>query len=162
MAIKNRYKLLYKYWKKYINPEINLSLDTDTIGSETIFSSNKFEKLRGKVHLIFTSPPYFDKEKYSSDPEQSYLKFTDFKSWEYGFLKPVLKNIFDLLRPSGEAWINIADIKGSGKGQYGYYPNRIIWENRMQRANEVAQRRNDKGARLALPSFSWDKPTNIA
>ena len=31
--------------------------------------------------MILTSPPYFAKEEYSEDSEQSYLHFSNYKDW---------------------------------------------------------------------------------
>ena len=35
--------------------------------------------------LVFTSPPYFAKEAYSDDEEQSYKKFNQYETWVEGF-----------------------------------------------------------------------------
>ena len=44
-------------------------------GSECIQRLPEFERFRGKVDIVFTSPPYFAKEAYSDDVSQSYKKF---------------------------------------------------------------------------------------
>jgi hypothetical protein len=66
-------------------------------GSEVIHNDKKFRKYRGKLDLIFTSPPYFAKEAYSEDEEQSYKKFSQYDSWREGFLKKTLETCVDWL-----------------------------------------------------------------
>jgi len=64
------------------------------------------------IDLCFTSPPYFDLEKYSNDAEQSYIKYPDKDAWMNGFLRQTFKNCYYGLKPDGVMLINIADIKG--------------------------------------------------
>lgn len=61
--------------------------------------------------LIFTSPPYFDVEKYSDEPGQSYLKHgsNGYSGWLEGFLEPVLKECNRLLKPDGWCLINVGE-----------------------------------------------------
>lgn len=109
--IKDRYAKLFKFWKENINKDIPLDIYTSTVGAEVIFNDDKFKEMKGKFHFMFTSPPYFNKEEYSEDPNQSFRKFPQYESWVEGFLKPMLKNVYELLAPGGECWINIADVK---------------------------------------------------
>jgi tRNA1(Val) A37 N6-methylase TrmN6 len=63
----------------------------------------------------FSSPPYFNKEEYSVDPNQSYLKYPKFEDWCEGFLKPMINNNFYMIRHGGHFGINVADIKIGSK-----------------------------------------------
>lgn len=67
-----------------------------------------------KVDTVFTSPPYFNAEQYSDDPEQSFRKFGEIDAWLKGFLFPSLKNSWDALTDEGDRGgilaMNIADI----------------------------------------------------
>ena len=54
-------------------------------GSETFLPD------KDSLDLCFTSPPYFDTEKYSSEESQSYIKFPTKEEWVNGFLKKLLK-----------------------------------------------------------------------
>jgi hypothetical protein len=44
-------------------------------GSELISNNPKFQKYKGKLDLSFTSPPYFNREQYSQDENQSFKAY---------------------------------------------------------------------------------------
>jgi hypothetical protein len=83
-------------------------------GSEVIQFEEGFQKYKGKVDFVFTSPPYFSKEAYSEDEEQSYKKFPQYEGWKNGFLHETLKTAYEWLRPGGYIAWNIADAKFGG------------------------------------------------
>jgi len=69
----------------------------------------------GPVDLVFTSPPYFDRERYSSRDSQSWVFHgKDFDSWIEGFLRPIIRTSRDVLN-RGHLVLNVADIKKRGK-----------------------------------------------
>lgn len=78
-------------------------------GSEEMQFDPEFQTYKGKVSLVFTSPPYFAKERYSEDPGQSCIKFDAYPAWRDGFLKETLKTAVEWLRPGGYLAWNIAD-----------------------------------------------------
>ena len=80
-------------------------------GSEVIKFDKNFQKHKGKVNLIFTSPPYFAKEVYSNDKEQSCIKYNEYDLWVNEFLKPTLETCVEWLAPNGYILWNIADVK---------------------------------------------------
>lgn len=80
-------------------------------GSEVIKDDPEFRRLRGRVDLVFTSPPYFAKEAYSEDPTQSYKKFSGYEAWVEGFLRPTLETSVEWLKPNRYLLWNIADAK---------------------------------------------------
>lgn len=84
------------------------------LGSEVMQLDPEFQKYRGKLSLVFTSPPYFSKERYSEDPEQSCIKFSQYDLWRDGFLKETLKTAVEWLRPGGYLAWNISDCDFSG------------------------------------------------
>jgi DNA modification methylase len=84
------------------------------LGSEVIKDDSSFQKYRGKVDMVFTSPPYFAKEKYSMDPEQSCIKFSQYEAWRDGFLRPTLETAVEWLRRDRYLLWNIADAKFGG------------------------------------------------
>ena len=57
--------------------------------------------------LIFTSPPYFDIEKYSSNPDQSYKKFNTYERWCQGFLFQIVKQSARVVRADGYVIFNV-------------------------------------------------------
>ena len=81
------------------------------LGSEEIKTNQQFQTYRGKLDLVFTSPPYFAKEAYSEDEEQSYKKFPEYQSWVDGFLRPTLETCIEYLKPNRYLLWNIADAK---------------------------------------------------
>lgn len=79
-------------------------------GSEEIHKDPAFQKYKGKLDFIFTSPPYFAKEAYSDDPEQSYKKFSEYELWREGFLRQTLETCYEYLRNDRYMLWNIADV----------------------------------------------------
>lgn len=65
------------------------------------------------LDLCFTSPPYFDLEKYSEDKNQSYLKYPNIGDWLNNFLGKTIQNCWHGLKKDGYLLINIADHKKS-------------------------------------------------
>jgi len=61
--------------------------------------------------LVFSSPPYYDNERYSRELTQSYRKFPDYQLWLDGFLRPVVAESFRLLENGGYFIINVANLK---------------------------------------------------
>lgn len=93
----------------------NNSYEIYQCGSEVMTEQPAFKKYKGVVDLVFTSPPYFAKEVYSEDPEQSAIKFNTYDLWRDGFLKPTLQTAYEWLRPGGYLLWNIADAKFGGQ-----------------------------------------------
>ena len=83
-------------------------------GSEVVQNDKDFQKYKGKVSVVFTSPPYFGKEQYSQDKTQSCHKFAQYEDWKNGFLYETLKTAHEWLRPGGYIIWNISDIKLAG------------------------------------------------
>ena len=71
------------------------------------------EPLIGSVDFCFTSPPYFDTEKYSDEPTQSYIAFPEPGLWLNDFLGQTMANCFALLKENGVMAINIAKFPDS-------------------------------------------------
>lgn len=74
--------------------------------------SEDFKPIKNSLDLCFTSPPYFDLEKYADEPDQSYIKFNTKEDWVEGFLRQTFKNCYYGLKKGGYMIINIADVKG--------------------------------------------------
>lgn len=71
--------------------------------------SEDFVLPKNSVDLCFTSPPYFDTEKYSKEPSQSYIKYPSVDEWTNDFLLKTITNCFDCLKCGGYMIINIAN-----------------------------------------------------
>lgn len=113
---RTKYEEIADFYRKHVNKGGLWSDDythTQTeiyqLGSEEIGKNLDFQKHKGKIDLVFTSPPYFAKEAYSEDPEQSYKKFSEYDSWVEGFLKPTLMTSVEYLRSDRYLLWNIAD-----------------------------------------------------
>ncbi len=63
------------------------------------------------MDFVFTSPPYFNREQYSQDENQSFKKFSAYEDWRDNFLKPTLDTAFSFLKNDRYLCWNIADIK---------------------------------------------------
>lgn len=83
----------------------SLKIDIHQIGSEDFLSEN--------VDLCFTSPPYFNQERYSDEPTQSYIKFPTYSEWVNGYLRLTIENCKKSLKPTGKLAVNIANTKNN-------------------------------------------------
>lgn len=66
---------------------------------------------KGSIDLCFTSPPYFDTEKYSDDASQSWKKFPTVAEWNEGFLRATIENVYYALKSGGICILNVANTK---------------------------------------------------
>lgn len=85
--------------------------DIYSLGSEVIHENTKFQKYKGKVDLVFTSPPYFTKELYSTDSRQSAVRFPEYNEWRDGYLYPTLRTCVEWLKEDRFLLWNISDVK---------------------------------------------------
>lgn len=116
-AINPRYKMIEKFWKEYVDPTCTAEIFPLCLPAEDIKNHPIFEKVKGKVCVCYTSPPYFNRERYSEDPEQSFRRYKQYGSWRDGFLDNTIKNCYDLLIPEGKLYWNTANLKIS-KGKF--------------------------------------------
>jgi DNA modification methylase len=61
------------------------------------------------VDLVFTSPPYFNIERYSEHPDQSYKRYELYEDWKEHFLTVVICQAQRLLKTNGHCIINVKD-----------------------------------------------------
>jgi hypothetical protein len=81
---------------------INKKVDIYKQGSEdSVFGES--------LDLCFTSPPYFDTEKYSDESTQSYIKYPTQDEWVNGFLRKTIENCYTGLKEGGYMLYNIAN-----------------------------------------------------
>ena len=69
-----------------------------------------YSKYENYFDTIFTSPPYFNVEKYSDEDTQSYIRYKDIDSWNKNFLHKTIEKIIPTLKKEGILAINIADV----------------------------------------------------
>jgi len=84
-------------------------------------------EFHSKVALAFSSPPYYDKEIYSEDSEQAYLRGYD--SFIDDYWKRTVKNISTLLKEDGLFIVNICD-------EYKNDIESVILQNRFEKTCE--------------------------
>lgn len=59
--------------------------------------------------LVFSSPPYFDREKYGSEREQSCVRYSTLEEWREGFMRTVIEQSARLLVADGYLVLNVAE-----------------------------------------------------
>ena len=77
--------------------------------------------------FVFTSPPYFDTERYSKEPTQSYVGQKTYEDWRDNFLFPMLDKIMYTMNDRGVCLLNVGknrfpidkDIQEYMLGEYG-------------------------------------------
>ena len=79
--------------------------DLNCIGSEI-----NLDKLYGIMDVAFTSPPYFNLEKYYNDNGKSTNNYDNYDLWVQEFVIPTVNNTYKYLKVGGYAMINIKDI----------------------------------------------------
>jgi DNA modification methylase len=71
--------------------------------------------------IVFSSPPYFNVERYSYDDTQSWVRYKTIDDWNKNFLHKTIANVWPTIKKGGYLAVNIADVyaasKGDGKGQ---------------------------------------------
>ena len=82
---------------------INKKVDIYKQGSEDYLPK------KSSLDLCFTSPPYFDTEKYSDESTQSYIKYPTQDEWVNGFLRKTIENCYYGLKEGGYMLYNIAN-----------------------------------------------------
>ena len=66
------------------------------------------------VDFAFTSPPYFNLEQYTEEDTQCYNKYPTLESWFEGYVRPTIKNIYNMLKHDRYYAVNIADFNVNG------------------------------------------------
>ena len=71
--------------------------------------SEEFLPKENSLDLCFTSPPYFDTEKYADEKTQSFIKYPTQSKWVNGFLRKTIQNCYNGLKNNCYMLINIAN-----------------------------------------------------
>lgn len=77
--------------------------------------SEDFMVQENHFDFAFSSPPYFNLEKYSNEPTQCYNRFPELEQWFIGYVKPTIENTYKMLKPNSYYAVNIADFKVNNK-----------------------------------------------
>lgn len=101
-----------EYFNKFFESDDNKNTyELYQLGSENIQLDPSFQKYKGKIDLVFTSPPYFNREQYSQDNTQSFKMHSDYEDWRDNFLKPTLTIACEYLKNDRYLLWNIANLK---------------------------------------------------
>src|SRR5210317_252688 len=95
---------------KYLN-YLNDIIDEATCVRGTIVQSVSEEYQPEDVDLAFSSPPYFNLEKYSDEETQCMVQFKTEDEWFEGYVVPTMEHIHRGLNREGLFATNIADYK---------------------------------------------------
>ena len=102
---------------KYLN-YFNEILD-EAVGFKGKIIQNVSEEYQPKdIDLAFSSPPYFNLEKYSDEETQCMVRYRTLDEWFSGYVEPTIENIYKSLNKDGIFATNIADYKTYGKKEY--------------------------------------------
>ena len=67
--------------------------------------------------IVFTSPPYFNVERYSYDDTQSWVRYKTIGDCNKDFLHKAIEKMWPSIRSGGKLCVNISDVNASSKGQ---------------------------------------------
>lgn len=102
----------YDELSKFLTDELDIKCDYSIkkMSSIRYRETEEYEKYKGKVSMILTSPPYYAKEEYSDDLEQSYIQFRSYKDWITMYLYTTFKIGYEMVKDGGYCLVNISDI----------------------------------------------------
>ncbi len=63
------------------------------------------------MDIIFTSPPYFDLEKYDTDDKQSFVKYPDYNDWLHNFLFKIILESKRIMKGNGVFLLNVGNAR---------------------------------------------------
>jgi len=95
----------------YLNTVIQEAIGT----KGTIVQSVSEQYQPQGVDLAFSSPPYFNLEKYSDEETQCMVQFKTLDEWFEGYVAPTMANIYRGLEDDGVFATNISDYKTYGQ-----------------------------------------------
>jgi 16S rRNA G966 N2-methylase RsmD len=111
------YEEQYQFYKKH-----NGFFETDKRATfhESPAEDMDYSDYLDYFDIVFSSPPYFNVERYSYDDTQSWVRYNNIDSWNRLFLHKTIEKVWPTIRKGGYLAINIADVyaasKGDGKG----------------------------------------------
>ena len=78
---------------------------SDKPAEEMVYDKEEFD-------TVFTSTPYFDTERYSTDETQSWMRYKDLGEWLHNFLFESIERAWTALKRDGVMLINLSDVYG--------------------------------------------------
>jgi hypothetical protein len=90
------------------------SFEIHKLGSEDYFGEKE------SIDFSFSSPPYFNLEKYNDEETQCYNRFGNIDDWFSQYVEKTIKNIYHMLKMDGLYAVNIADFNVPKGGKFGF------------------------------------------
>ena len=112
---RSRYKVLEQTFNSRVSREKPFSGEYICCGSEDIGSQKTFKKYKGKLDLVFTSPPYFSAEIYSDEETQSSIRYKTYDDWRDNYWAKTIRTCVTYLKPKRYMIFNIADVELNGR-----------------------------------------------
>jgi len=122
-ATAGRFEMFLDFWNIHIKSDLKELCDLyrSFEPAETLLNDPIFSKMENMFDIAFTSPPYYEREKYSMDINQSYIKYKTYAEWRDGFLTGLIRSCYRLLKPGSLFLLNIAD-SNDNSGKESFYP----------------------------------------
>jgi hypothetical protein len=111
----------YKAQADFVRDTIksNSNVDIRCHGSEVFVP-----EWEGKMDLSFTSPPYFNTERYCEESTQSAaMSGGNYYSWRDDFMRPTIKNVYRYLKPGAYYLLNLKNLTPT----FGSFPALNDW-----------------------------------
>jgi hypothetical protein len=146
---------------KRLLPGRGLETNLHMLGSET--TEMRAALPESGVDLCFTSPPYFDCEKYTTEETQSYKLFPTAGAWLVDFMGQTLDNCAYALKPGGILAINIADVGtyGSLKTDFLHFAQYKGWEHidlmKLSLSRMMGTRKKQTGTHKTEPIYVFKR-----
>ena len=102
---------------EYLN-YLNQLIEESTGRNHEIVCSPSQDYTPENIDCAFSSPPYFNLEKYSDETTQCMVQFGSLDEWFEGYVEPTIRNIYSSLASDGVFATNIADYKSYGNKEY--------------------------------------------
>ena len=99
---------------KYLNYLNSLIYQAVGVKNEIVCATSE-EYQPEEIDCAFSSPPYFNLEKYTDEETQCMVRYGSLDSWFEGYVEPTLQNIYRGLNNDGIFATNIADYKTYGQ-----------------------------------------------
>lgn len=112
----------------------------------------------GSVDTVFTSPPYYNLERYCEEDTQSFKRYKKLDEWLDGFLYRALDMSYKALKKGGYLCINISDVYSGHRVNHICDPmNRYLKKRKMEYCGvigiKMAKRPNSKAAGIENAAF---------
>jgi hypothetical protein len=97
---------------------LNSIIEQATGRSHEIICSTSEDYTPQDIDCAFSSPPYFNLEKYSDEDTQCMVRYGTMDDWFDGYVAPTMRNIYNGLNADGVFATNIADYKSYGNKSF--------------------------------------------